>query len=641
MRKSALAISLLLLTVETQGETVFSPSGELKGSCDARDTAHTEKNNECIDGNTLLQMRAKSGTAAMSTYETDKTTLKEERYPSQFFQCSHKQVPVSGKNDALYSLVAEEVKQQYKMKATVADKQGFAACVVRVAGHDLMDFRYDSTGAATGGSDGCINFEDDDNKGLVTCLKANGYPSMYGKFCDRVSLGDFFVIAAEVAMAVSVSHEGNGQQQPAIRGPTSAGWEAAFKSKFVFGRPTQSECEDHVGLMPDPEEGCYDLKRVFIDHVYLGRNKQISWARTAALSGVHTLGGTHSENSGYQGTWTSDPWVFNNAYYMRILDQGWMPERNVGNNPKKNMWVVSDETQTAAEQGQMMLNSDLCMIFDNSLDSVLCDRCILNHPKFLALEPGSEKDAVFGFCRNIRGRGHYLNAKEKMCCTWTRPDKMMIGSQWYDPENPFVPLPALYNPNRTDNHHCGDTFQEGTNAYHGRKCCRKVFDHPDSIAQGAYSTLDFCDYQGNIEGSAWLSIQEFAYDENAWHIAFMDAWKVATTNSINYVHHKNAKSKSARKFKSGQNNCGSCKYKIIKPGDEGFEESENLKKENTYEKAFWEKREKTWPMWTAEGDAGPGRVEIVSKLRAALKWKGLDTTWMDGDDAMGPDNCPR
>eukprot|EP00931_Biecheleriopsis_adriatica_P011927 TRINITY_DN11301_c0_g1_i1.p1 TRINITY_DN11301_c0_g1~~TRINITY_DN11301_c0_g1_i1.p1 ORF type:complete len:715 (-),score=142.71 TRINITY_DN11301_c0_g1_i1:265-2373(-) len=573
-------------------------------------------------------------TPTSTTIAVTTTKGQPEKYPADFFPCPFVHVPASGRNDTLYTTVAEQVKQHFHGLSTTAEKQDFAACIVRTAGHDLMDFRYDAQGAASGGSDGCINLEEEDNRGLMACLKGHGYPSIYAKVCESVSLGDFFVIAAEAAMASSVSHEGNGQQRPAVEGPKSSGWEAAFKAKFLFGRPTQTSCEDDVGLMPDPEEGCYDLKRIFVDHVYLDKDKQTSWKNIAALSGVHTLGGAHIENSGYNGTWTSDPWVFNNAYYMRILDQGWMPELSVGGNSKKNMWKVSDETQTAAEQGQMMLNSDLCMIFDNSLDSVNCDRCILNHPNFRRLPWGATKNYVYRFCKNIRGRGHYLNAKEKLCCTWTRPDKMMIGSKWYKASNPVVPLPALYNASRSDNHHCGADFQTGGNAEFGRKCCRKVFDHPSSVAQGRYSSLDFCDYQGNIEGAAWRFVQEFAYDENAWHTAFVDAWKRATTNSMLYVHGEGAAEAATAHFQASYDNCGCCKYKDIAQGDEAFEECENLKREDTYDKNFWQAKAKTWPMWTAAGDEA--RPDIVSKLKEFLESKSADTAWMTG---MGMDSC--
>lgn len=59
-----------------------------------------------------------------------------------------------------------------------ADGKNMAACILRLAGHDFMDFR-DNNGALTGGSDGCVNFNDADNAGLQACLDASGINSVY------------------------------------------------------------------------------------------------------------------------------------------------------------------------------------------------------------------------------------------------------------------------------------------------------------------------------------------------------------------------------------------------------------------------------------------------------------------------------
>lgn len=52
---------------------------------------------------------------------------------------------------------------------TDKDRTGYAACLLRFAGHDLMDYRRGKEGDkdSTGGSDGCINFHDPDNMGLA------------------------------------------------------------------------------------------------------------------------------------------------------------------------------------------------------------------------------------------------------------------------------------------------------------------------------------------------------------------------------------------------------------------------------------------------------------------------------------------
>ena len=44
----------------------------------------------------------------------------------------------------------------------------YAGCLVRLVGHDFMDYRINSVNK--GGSDGCLNFKDEDNLGLKECI---------------------------------------------------------------------------------------------------------------------------------------------------------------------------------------------------------------------------------------------------------------------------------------------------------------------------------------------------------------------------------------------------------------------------------------------------------------------------------------
>ena len=53
----------------------------------------------------------------------------------------------------------------------------YAGCVVRLAGHDFMDFRIGT--ANTGGADGCVNFSDPDNLGLKNCVQTFDLNVMY------------------------------------------------------------------------------------------------------------------------------------------------------------------------------------------------------------------------------------------------------------------------------------------------------------------------------------------------------------------------------------------------------------------------------------------------------------------------------
>merc|ERR1719454_1681420 len=98
-----------------------------------------------------------------------------------------------------------------------------------------MDFR---AGAKVGGADGCLDFEDEDNKGLAECLHEgdNGVhlKQVYDKFCDRVSLADFTVIAAEAVMDWA-----RGKHISEVSGTAT---KMDFQTRFKFGRVTAKSC---------------------------------------------------------------------------------------------------------------------------------------------------------------------------------------------------------------------------------------------------------------------------------------------------------------------------------------------------------------------------------------------------------------
>ena len=172
---------------------------------------------------------------------------------------------------------------------------------------------------SSGGSDGCINFEDDDNKGLKTCLMKSNIPRIYHEVCDKMSLADFLVVAAEAMMA-RTSKTFN-KEEPFGEGS----FESNFMKNFFYGRKTAETCNE-TGLMPNPEKGCDDVNDIFNKHIFYRKNgdkgdrghdywSMGAWSDSATLMGVHTIGRAHLENSGYTGPWTNNPGVFDNGYY--------------------------------------------------------------------------------------------------------------------------------------------------------------------------------------------------------------------------------------------------------------------------------------------------------------------------------------
>lgn len=104
-----------------------------------------------------------------------------------------------------------------------------------------------------GGSDGCVDFEDADNKGLQECLTDAGIPDVYAQNCDKVSLADFVVIAAEAAM---------GRTSPDYNSADHFAEDTlldTFKNNFLVGRETSATCAESARHMPNAEVGCDSL----------------------------------------------------------------------------------------------------------------------------------------------------------------------------------------------------------------------------------------------------------------------------------------------------------------------------------------------------------------------------------------------
>eukprot|EP00927_Polykrikos_kofoidii_P038076 TRINITY_DN3234_c0_g1_i1.p1 TRINITY_DN3234_c0_g1~~TRINITY_DN3234_c0_g1_i1.p1 ORF type:complete len:493 (-),score=75.59 TRINITY_DN3234_c0_g1_i1:130-1572(-) len=257
---------------------------------------------------------------------------------------------------AMYDTVAASVAASLvgipsQCTAVSCPQADWAGCVLRMAGHDFMDFAN-----GEGGSDACTDIAESDNAGLQACLLDGEHGaslhSTYQLYCTQVSLADFLVIAAESVMTVTRSFwTMSNPSAPTID----------FRSGFKFGRTTATACPFAEGRLPNPENGCSAVETTFLNGMGL------DWTRATALMGVHTLGRARIANSGYDGWW-SDPEhsrMFNNNYYVVMLAKGWIPERAINGNSAKNQWERSDVGRDSSTAGhEMMLDTDLCLAYD-------------------------------------------------------------------------------------------------------------------------------------------------------------------------------------------------------------------------------------------------------------------------------------
>ena len=169
-----------------------------------------------------------------------------------------------------------------------------------------MDYDPSAAEGEQGGSDGCVDFEDVDNTGLDGCVHKdeNSLQQVYSDWCEQVSLADFIVIAAEAVMSASATSP------------------IDFATSFKYGRSTSATCSFNHGRLPTGSDTCTEVEETFVDRLGL------SWAETAALMGVHTIGRTNPDNSGFSGWWSdgANQQIFNNDYYRSIMLKGWTPK---------------------------------------------------------------------------------------------------------------------------------------------------------------------------------------------------------------------------------------------------------------------------------------------------------------------------
>jgi len=356
-------------------------------------------------------------------------------------------------------------------EATSCPQADWAGCVLRIAGHDFMD--YDGNG----GNDGCMDLNDADNTGLAACMHEGEFgisvESVWVDYCTSVSLADFIVIAAESVMTFT--------RENALNAASST-VDIDFKSNFMYGRTTATECSFVAHRLPNPENSCDAVEATFVTAMGL------NWRQAAALMGVHTLGRAQTSNSGYDGWWSdvTNSRRFNNNYYASIVAKGWVPEKAVGGNSDKNQWMRSDVGADEATLGkEMMLNTDMCLAFSG-------DECT---------------GLTMATCTSYDLNAASANSD---CCTWAAP--LLVESAY-----------TTY----LDGEYCGRTNVPGSSDFglQRRICCC------DNCDQGPNVPRD-CGLPPELNGPAADAMIAFANSESEWIEAFIIAWGKATENGF-------------------------------------------------------------------------------------------------------------
>mmetsp|Transcript_116529 Transcript_116529/g.201311 ORF Transcript_116529/g.201311 Transcript_116529/m.201311 type:complete len:509 (-) Transcript_116529:161-1687(-) len=411
-------------------------------------------------------------------------------WPVQAVRCSENQamktehMTLTDYDDAVASVQRLYQKMPAHCTATSCPRSDWAGCILRLGAHDFMDYSHQA-----GGSDGCIALLDADNAGLIDCLAGTetmaGLRDAYDDFCSRISLADFIVIGAEAVMNITRQNVLN--DQPNRK-------QVDFRSKFKYGRVTNSKCESAIGKMPDAERGCDAVQDTMLS------NMGLSWNQSAALMGAHTIGQASLTRSGYDGRWVTaaSSLRFDNDYYMSIILKGWAPQPKVGGRPAKNQWKRVDIGVNHYSKGtEMMLDSDMCLYHSPY------DHQVVPNPLHASISGTQGCN-----CAWVRGLDHLQAIANN--------DNEFCGTKDF--------YPGLENLGFGTSGHLGIPNENTLNFTKQRiVCC--------GVQEGIIidPKVD-CGLPNMPWGPAAAAVAHFAADEEDWLTAYHEAWDIATTN---------------------------------------------------------------------------------------------------------------
>eukprot|EP01060_Flectonema_neradi_P028925 TRINITY_DN3904_c0_g1_i1.p1 TRINITY_DN3904_c0_g1~~TRINITY_DN3904_c0_g1_i1.p1 ORF type:complete len:349 (+),score=46.03 TRINITY_DN3904_c0_g1_i1:57-1103(+) len=95
---------------------------------------------------------------------------------------------------------------------------------------------------------------------------------------------------------------------------------------YSYGRvdgPLDIEKDELLKKTPDAHKGVNHVKNTF-SRLGFTRHEMV------ALMGAHTVGGVHRFFSGVEGQQTSHKYVFDNTYFIELIENEWHPESNSG-----------------------------------------------------------------------------------------------------------------------------------------------------------------------------------------------------------------------------------------------------------------------------------------------------------------------
>eukprot|EP01038_Epipyxis_sp_PR26KG_P004948 gene4948-6921_t len=255
-------------------------------------------------------------------------------------------VPTKGGICAAYKSVKTQFLSYLATHNSTAQTSDFFGKAARLAFHDSAEVLVTDPNDIYG-PDGCLSVSGD-NAGLIeaTSIIQTVFDPIWQSVCGQISRADFWVLMAKLAIETSE-----------ITG--------FLKIPYQYGRRDNAQCNGGAGRLPNPQPGVDEINRVFVNQMGL------EYRDATTLFGAHTVGHVHTANSGYgfptiasvkTNAWDTTPHIFDNGYYISMLNIGW---RNIAiNGPKKNLWKTGTNDV-------IMLNTDMVLGYPANTSNVV------------------------------------------------------------------------------------------------------------------------------------------------------------------------------------------------------------------------------------------------------------------------------
>lgn len=235
--------------------------------------------------------------------------------------------PVTLKADSAGAAAAAAKARAAIEAAVITRKANSCPMAIRLAWHASGTF---DEREGTGGSGGATMRHDGGRESLDGANAGLGIERDILKpvlrACPELSTGDVWTLAGATAVEL-------------CGGP---------KIDHALGRvdAPRSACPP-PGRLPDAAQGAAHLRKVFYRMGF--NDKEI-----VALSGAHTLGRCHKTRSGFDGPWTSKPLVFDNEYFVNLIERDWVARE----------WDSNFQYTDAATKSLTMLPTDVALKTD-------------------------------------------------------------------------------------------------------------------------------------------------------------------------------------------------------------------------------------------------------------------------------------